>query len=93
MIFILDVFLKYASIYTRRPIFKYDFRIFKYGHQIFEYRQDRRPQFLINHNYSFKIRLFTNLFLSLQSETRCSAVGSVLRSGRRGRQFEPGHLD
>ena len=51
MIFILNVFLKYASIYAGRLIFKYALRIFKYCSQIFEYRQDRRPQFLIKYKY------------------------------------------
>ena len=31
--------------------------------------------------------------LQAQDQSGCSAVGSALRSGRRGRQFESGHPD
>ena len=31
--------------------------------------------------------------IPLHTESGCSAVGSALRSGRRGRQFESGHPD
>ncbi len=34
-----------------------------------------------------------NVFLQPQIKAGCSAVGSALRSGRRGRKFESSHPD
>ena len=39
------------------------------------------------------MRCFQKNSVSLHSQSGCSAVGSALRSGRRGRQFESGHPD
>ena len=39
------------------------------------------------------ISSFWKKMIPLHTESGCSAVGSALRSGRRGRQFESGHPD